>query len=73
MGIAALVTWLLTAVGGFVMLGIWIARGSRRTSRFSPGLIFGHFADPYLESPEAVLRTKVLTTVVGGDVRWRRI
>ncbi|MEV1201713.1 hypothetical protein [Microbispora rosea] len=44
MGIAALVTWLLTAVGGFVMLGIWIARGGRRTSRFSPGLIFGHFA-----------------------------
>ncbi|WP_182909708.1 hypothetical protein [Microbispora sp. H13382] len=44
MGIAALVTWLLTAVGGFVMLGTWIARGGRRTSRFSPGLIFGHFA-----------------------------
>ncbi|GAA4204303.1 hypothetical protein [Microbispora amethystogenes] len=44
MGIAALVTWLLTAVGGFVMLGVWIARGGRRTSRFSPGLIFGHFA-----------------------------
>ena len=43
MGIAALVTWLLTAVGGFVMLGIWIARGGRRTSRFSPGLILGHF------------------------------
>ncbi|GAB3144115.1 hypothetical protein [Microbispora hainanensis] len=44
MAIAALITWLLTAVGGFVMLGIWIARGGRRTSRFSPGLIFGHFA-----------------------------
>ncbi|GLW25235.1 hypothetical protein Mame01_52770 [Microbispora amethystogenes] len=44
MAVAALVTWLLTAVGGFVMLGVWIARGGRRTSRFSPGLIFGHFA-----------------------------
>ncbi|GAB3908414.1 hypothetical protein [Microbispora bryophytorum] len=44
MGIAALVTWLLTAVGGFVMLGIWIARGGPRAGRLSPGLIFGHFA-----------------------------
>ncbi|GIH63097.1 hypothetical protein [Microbispora siamensis] len=44
MGIAALVAWLLTAVGGFVMLGVWITRGGRHTSRFSPGLIFGHFA-----------------------------
>ncbi|MCO5997993.1 amidohydrolase [Actinoallomurus rhizosphaericola] len=29
--------------------------------------------DPYREPAEAVLRTKVLTTVVGGDVRWRRV
>ncbi|MCO5972582.1 amidohydrolase [Actinoallomurus soli] len=29
--------------------------------------------DPYREPADAVLRTKVLTTVVGGDVRWRRI
>lgn len=26
--------------------------------------------DPYRESPEAVQRTRVLTTVVGGEVRW---
>jgi predicted amidohydrolase YtcJ len=25
--------------------------------------------DPYREAPEAVLRTRVLTTVVGGEVR----
>ena len=47
MDIAALVAWLVTAVGGFVMLGTWIAKGGTREperSRFSPGLVFGHFA-----------------------------
>lgn len=47
MGIAALVTWLLTAVGGFYMLATWIAKGGTRpprTSHFPPALIFGHFA-----------------------------
>lgn len=47
MDIAALIAWLVTAVGGFVMLGTWIAKGGTREparSRFSPGLIFGHFA-----------------------------
>ncbi|MFD8563773.1 amidohydrolase [Streptosporangium canum] len=27
--------------------------------------------DPFVESPDAVLRTKVMTTVVGGEVRWQ--
>jgi hypothetical protein len=47
MAIAALVAWVVTALGGFVLLGTWIARGGTRTprtSRFSPALIFGHFA-----------------------------
>ena len=47
MEIAALITWLVTAVGGIVMLGIWISRGGNRpprSSKFPPGLIFGHFA-----------------------------
>jgi hypothetical protein len=47
MAVAALITWLLTAVGGFVMLGMWIAKGglrTPRTSHFPPGVIFGHFA-----------------------------
>jgi manganese efflux pump family protein len=47
MGIAALVTWLLTALGGSYLLYTWISRGGPRRpggSRFSPGLIFGHFA-----------------------------
>ncbi len=47
MGVAALVTWLVTAVGGFVMLGSWVAKGGHRPgggSRLAPGLVFGHFA-----------------------------
>ncbi|MCA1835371.1 MAG: hypothetical protein LC721_03130 [Actinobacteria bacterium] len=47
MGIAALITWLLTAAGGFVLLGTWIAKGGARpprTSKFPPALILGHFA-----------------------------
>ena len=47
MAIAALITWLVTAAGGFVMLGTWIARGGHRPdsgSRLAPGLVFGHFA-----------------------------
>jgi uncharacterized membrane protein len=46
MAVAALITWLVTAVGGFVMLGIWISRGGHRpgsASRLTPGLVFGHF------------------------------
>ena len=48
MEVAALVTWVVTALGGFVLLGTWIGRGGMRerdagASRFPPGLIFGHF------------------------------
>jgi hypothetical protein len=46
MSIAALVAWILTAAGGFVLLGKWISHGGVRsagTSRFPPGLIFSHF------------------------------
>lgn len=47
MAVAALITWLATAVGGFVMLGIWLANGgvrTPRTSRLPVPVIFGHFA-----------------------------
>jgi hypothetical protein len=47
MDIAALITWLLTATGGFVMLGIWISKGGHKAgsgTRLAPGLVFGHFA-----------------------------
>lgn len=48
MDVAALLAWIITALGGFVLLGTWIAKGGHRRdqgqpSRFSPGLIFGHF------------------------------
>ena len=48
MDVAALITWLVAAVGGFVLLGTWLTRGGVRQaqagqSRFPPGLIFGHF------------------------------
>ncbi|WP_336204236.1 hypothetical protein [Nonomuraea sp. LPB2021202275-12-8] len=48
MDIAALVTWVLAALGGFYMLGVWISRGGLRReesapTRFPPPVIFGHF------------------------------
>lgn len=45
MGIAALITWLLTAAGGIYMFSVWIAKGGLRRptgSRFPAPLIFGH-------------------------------
>src|SRR3954449_13612897 len=48
MGIAALVAWVLTAGGGFVLLGRWVAAGGLRqqgagSTRFPAALVFGHF------------------------------
>lgn len=46
MHIAALITWLITALGGFYLLGTWIARGALRepgSSRLPVPVIFGHF------------------------------
>lgn len=48
MDIAALVAWVVTALGGFYLLGMWIARGGVRqqqsgTSRLPAPVIFGHF------------------------------
>jgi hypothetical protein len=46
MNTAALIAWVVTAAGGFVLLSRWIAHGgarSPRTSTFPPALIFGHF------------------------------
>jgi hypothetical protein len=48
MDIAALITWVITALGGFVLLGTWVAKGGHRRdverpSRFPPGLVFTHF------------------------------
>jgi len=45
---AALVTWVLTAGGGFVLLSVWLARGGMRQAgasgnRIRPPLILSHF------------------------------
>jgi manganese efflux pump family protein len=43
---AALIAWLVTAGGGFVLLSIWFARGGMRQEggrRIRPPLILGHF------------------------------
>lgn len=37
MAVAALVTWLVTAVGGFVLLGIWLTRGGARAATATVG------------------------------------
>jgi hypothetical protein len=53
MSVVALITWILAAGGGFIMLSQWVAKGGARaagaggggaTTRFTPGLVFGHFA-----------------------------
>jgi hypothetical protein len=47
--IAALIVWIITAGGGFYLLGTWLAKGGARPqpagagSHFPPALIFGHF------------------------------
>ena len=44
---AALIAWVLTAGGGFVMFAIWLSRGGmrqREAGRIRPPLILSHFA-----------------------------
>lgn len=46
-----------------------------RKGVLAPGMLADFIAvdtDPWLESPDAVLRTRVMTTVVGGEIRWQR-
>jgi hypothetical protein len=47
MDVAALIAWLVTAGGGFVLFGTWVARGGPQQARtgetrFPPALIGGH-------------------------------
>ncbi|WP_077797493.1 hypothetical protein [Streptomyces sp. JHA26] len=49
MDIAALITWVITALGGFYLLGTWIQRGGIRqqqtgASHLPAPVVFGHFA-----------------------------
>ncbi|MFE7173216.1 hypothetical protein [Streptomyces sp. NPDC057616] len=48
MDITALITWVVTALGGFYLLGAWLRRGGIRrqqhgTSRLPAPVLFGHF------------------------------
>ncbi|SEM46800.1 amidohydrolase [Nonomuraea pusilla] len=56
-------------------LGSAYAAGEEdRKGVLTPGMLADFLAvdtDPYTEPAEAVLRTTVLTTVVGGEVRWQ--
>lgn len=46
MAIAALISWVVTALGGFYMLGVWLSHGGARggTSHLPVPVVFGHFA-----------------------------
>jgi manganese efflux pump family protein len=44
---AALITWIVTAAGGFVLLAIWVREGGMQQSgsgRIRPAIILSHFA-----------------------------
>jgi hypothetical protein len=48
MAIAALITWIVTALGGFTLLSLWLRSGGlsqqeSKTTSFRSGVIFGHF------------------------------
>lgn len=46
MAVAALITWIVTAAGGFILLARWVSGGGHRpgsATRLVPGLVFGHF------------------------------
>jgi hypothetical protein len=48
MNVAALIAWIVTALGGFYLLATWVSRGGLRqgqsgVTRLHPSLVFGHF------------------------------
>lgn len=47
MALAALIAWVLTAGGGFYLLGTWLAKGGLRqqprATHLPPGVLFAHF------------------------------
>jgi hypothetical protein len=48
MDVAALIAWLVTAGGGFVLLGLWVTKGGLRQqqtgeTRLPATVVFGHF------------------------------
>ncbi|MEV4415168.1 amidohydrolase [Catellatospora sp. NPDC049609] len=62
------------AVHAHTVGAAYAAGEESRKGMLAPGMLADFIAvdtDPYREPPEAVLRTRVLTTVVGGEVRWQ--
>ena len=45
MDVAALIAWVVTALGGFVLLGRWLQAGGQKpgASRLPAPVVFGHF------------------------------
>lgn len=45
MDIAALIAWVVTALGGFILLGRWLQAGGQKpgASRLPAPVVFGHF------------------------------
>ncbi|WP_255420194.1 amidohydrolase family protein [Micromonospora sicca] len=63
------------AVSAHTLGAACAASEQNRKGILAPGKLADFIAvdtDPYRESPEAVLHTKVMTTVVGGEVRCQQ-
>ncbi|WP_052669034.1 hypothetical protein [Nitriliruptor alkaliphilus] len=69
MTIAALIAWVVTALGGFALFGMWLTRrreADAAPSRIGPGLIFAHLL---LAATGLVIW---LVHVLGLDEPWIR-
>ena len=71
MKVVALVSWIVTALGGATLFSIWLSRGGLRrqgagASRFPPALIFGH---PILAAIGLIIWIMYLATDTDG-LRW---
>ncbi len=62
------------AVRAHTVGAAYAAGEETRKGILAPGMLADFIAvdtDPFTDSPEAVLRTRVLTNVVGGEIRWQ--
>jgi predicted amidohydrolase YtcJ len=63
------------ALTAYTLGSAFAAGEEHRKGVLAPGRLADFIAvdtDPFVESPDAVRRTAVLTTVVGGRIRWQR-
>lgn len=69
MSIAALLTWLATALGGFYMLGLWLSGGGARregSSALPVPVVFGHF----LLAAAGLVVWVIYLFAGGGTLTW---